>query len=263
MNKQCLPDFLAETCLPGALGSWLLALGSIPSSLDCTYRTLRFLNCLELSADSDWGDDPERFFGHMTIKVDPGQDDMPPGKTGNNDEDDDDNDDDSFSGVSGLSEDDEVPFGPSRLAAGEGQPSKSLEILRKISYHGGAALTGVTHPDCACVHLIHDMMPHVSSAAPLIQGVTESTCACFSLLIYTMLRVMHSCSGFWISTLACSHSGACAIVLAAAVGCHPASSACMSERNVSGLSSPLTLSYFFAAPNSCCKHVVIATLSLV
>ena len=91
----------------------------------------------------------------MTIKVDPGQDDdTSPGKTGkggNGDGgDDDDDDDDSFSGVSGMSEDDdEVPFGPSRNAAGESQPSKSLEILRKISYHGGAALTGVTVPDCA------------------------------------------------------------------------------------------------------------------
>lgn len=101
---------------------------------------------LELCADSDWGDDPERFFGHMTIKVDPGpDDDTSPGKTGDDGNDDD--DDDSFSGVSGMSEDDdEVPFGPSRTAAGEGQPSKSLEILRNISYHGGAALTGVTHP---------------------------------------------------------------------------------------------------------------------
>lgn len=105
---------------------------------------------MDLSADSDWGDDPERFFGHMTIKVDPGQDnDTSPGKTGKDGNDDDD-DDDSFSGVSGMSEDDdEVPFGPSRNAAGEGQPSKSLEILRKISYHGGA-VTGVTDPDCAC-----------------------------------------------------------------------------------------------------------------
>ena len=99
--------------------------------------------CLYLSADSDWGDDPERFFGHMTIKVDPGQDDtMPPGGTGNKDDDNDNDDDESFSGMSGLSEDDdEVPFGPSRNGGGGegGLPSKGLELLRRISYHGGAA----------------------------------------------------------------------------------------------------------------------------
>ena len=93
----------------------------------------------------------------MTIKVDPGQDeDTSPGKTSNNgdadDDDDDDDDDDSFSGVSGMSEDDdEVPFGPSRNAPGEGQPSKSLELLRRISYQGGAAPAGVADPDCACL----------------------------------------------------------------------------------------------------------------
>lgn len=86
----------------------------------------------------------------MTIKVDPGHDDtMPPGETGNNNGaavDDDDSDDDSFSGMSGLSEgDDEVPFGPSRNGGGGegGLPSKGLELLRRISYHGGAAPPGV------------------------------------------------------------------------------------------------------------------------
>ena len=159
-----------------------------------------------MSADSDWGDDPERFFGHMTIKVDAGQDETPPGKTGNNDEGDVDNDDDSFSGMSGLSEDDdEVPFGPSRNAAGEGQPSKSLEILRKISFHGGTALTGVTHPGRACGHLVHDTMPHMNSAVPSIGS------ACFTLLHRAACRaMMQSCSGLWMFMLECSHPGACA-----------------------------------------------------
>lgn len=108
-----------------------------------------------MSADSDWGDDPERFFGHMTIKVDTGEDDHTQlGKTGNADDVGDDNDDDSFSGMSGISEDDEVPFGPSRIAPGEAKPSKSLEILRKISYHGGVAAPGVlpgVHSTSTCL----------------------------------------------------------------------------------------------------------------
>ena len=93
-----------------------------------------------LSADSGWGEDPERFFGHVTVKVDPGKDDYTPrsqsGKAGNDDDEED--DDDSFSDVSGIDdEDDEVPFGPARTVAGEPGQSKSLEILRQGSYHGG------------------------------------------------------------------------------------------------------------------------------
>lgn len=98
-----------------------------------------------MPADSDWGEDPERFFGHVTVKVDPGDDDYTPrpksGNGGNNNDDDDD-DNDSFSDVSGISDnDDEVPFGPSR-DVGADIPSKSLEILRRVSYHGGDAQAG-------------------------------------------------------------------------------------------------------------------------
>lgn len=89
----------------------------------------------------------------MTIKVDPGEDDPTPGTRhgkGSSASDDDHMDDDSFSGVSGISEDDdEVPFGPSRNTAGEGGPSKSLEILRRISYHGGHATQGLMSSACA------------------------------------------------------------------------------------------------------------------
>ena len=93
----------------------------------------------------------------MTIKVDPGEDDPAPGTQagkGGSASDDDNYDDDSFSGLSGITEDDdEVPFGPSRNPTGDGGPSKSLEILRRMSYHGGHAPPGL-FSFCFCALLL-------------------------------------------------------------------------------------------------------------
>lgn len=126
---------------------WLAVTKSYLAGLPPCEKCGAFKRSSDFPADSGWGDDPERFFGHVTIKVDPGEDDYTPrthpGKGGSA-AGDDDIDDDSFSGMSGISEDDdEVPFGPSRNAAGEGAPSKSLEILRRMSYHGGHAPPGL------------------------------------------------------------------------------------------------------------------------
>ena len=99
-----------------------------------------------MHAESDWGEDPERFFGHVTVKVDAGDDDYTPrshAEREGSDNSDDDDDTDTLSGMSGISEDDdEVPFGPSRNVAGEQGQSKSLDILRRASYHGGDIQTG-------------------------------------------------------------------------------------------------------------------------
>ena len=93
-------------------------------------------------AGSDWGHDPERHFGHVTVRVDPGEEEeeeTPRRRSGpaDRDLDDDDYDDDNISGVSGSYEDnDEVPFGPSRAVPGEGKgQSKSLEIFRRAASH--------------------------------------------------------------------------------------------------------------------------------
>ncbi len=98
-------------------------------------------------AGSDWGHDPERHFGHVTVRVDPGEEEgddkeeeeTPRSRSGpaGRDLDDDGYDDDNISGVSGSYEDnDEVPFGPSRAVPGEGKgQSKSLEILRRATSH--------------------------------------------------------------------------------------------------------------------------------
>ena len=96
-------------------------------------------------AGSDWGHDPERHFGHVTVRVDPGEEEedkeeeTPRSRSGlaDRDLDNDDYDDDNISGVSGSYEDnDEVPFGPSRAVPGEGKgQSKSLEIFRRATSH--------------------------------------------------------------------------------------------------------------------------------
>ena len=96
-------------------------------------------------AGSDWGHDPERHFGHVTVRVDPGEEEEDEeeetprsrSKPADRDLDDDDYDDDNISGVSGSYEDnDEVPFGPSRAVPGEGKgQSKSLEIFRRVASH--------------------------------------------------------------------------------------------------------------------------------
>ena len=102
------------------------------------------LDRLWLIADSDWGDDPERFFGHVTVKVDPGDEEEYTPRTQSEKNGDADNDDDSISDVSGIDDDDddEVPFGPSRTIGGEPGQSKSLEILRGASHHGANNLPG-------------------------------------------------------------------------------------------------------------------------
>lgn len=113
-------------------------------------------------AGSDWGHDPERFFGHVTVRVDPGEEDTPRSRSGPGDNDlhsdDDDYSEDNISGVSGSYEDnDEVPFGPSRVAAGDGKgQSKSLEILRRagsLSHHPGVDIEqGTLTSCCASTH---------------------------------------------------------------------------------------------------------------
>ena len=80
------------------------------------------------------------------MRVDPGEEDddeeeeeTPRHRSGlaDRDLDNDDYNDDNISGVSGSYEDnDEVPFGPSRVVSGEGKgQSKSLEIFRRTTSH--------------------------------------------------------------------------------------------------------------------------------
>ena len=117
---------------------------------------------MSLAAGSDWGHDPQRFFGHVTVRVDPGEEeDTPRSRSGPDDNDlhsDDDYSDDNISGVSGNYEDnDEVPFGPSRVADGDGKgQSKSLEVLRRagsLLHHPGEDIEqGTLTSCCASTH---------------------------------------------------------------------------------------------------------------
>ena len=104
--------------------------------------------CCHSPVGSGWEHDPERYFGIITVKVDPGEEEEGQHSRsmkgikyvddGEEDEGDDDNDGDNISGVSGSYEDnDEVPFGPPRAAAGEGKdlPTKSLEELSRGGGH--------------------------------------------------------------------------------------------------------------------------------
>ena len=130
-------------------------------------------------AGSDWGHDPERYFGHVTVRVDPGEEEeeeTPFSRSGpaDRDLDDDDYDDDNISGVSGSYEDnDEVPFGPSRAVPGEGKgQSKSLEIFRRAASHASYPDVDIEqgtrchHADQACMlcfsnnnlFIVHDLL---------------------------------------------------------------------------------------------------------
>ena len=129
-------------------------------------------------AGSDWGHDPERYFGHVTVRVDPGEEEeeTPRSRSGpaDRDLDDDDYDDDNISGVSGSYEDnDEVPFGPSRAVPGEGKgQSKSLEIFRRAASHASYPDVDIEqgtrchHADQACMlcfsnnnlFIVHDLL---------------------------------------------------------------------------------------------------------
>ena len=107
-------------------------------------------------ADSDWVDDPERFFGHVTVKVDPGDEEDYTPRTQSEKNGDADDDDDSISDVSGIDDDDdEVPFGPSRTVGGEPGQSKSLELLRRGSYHGGDNQLGTQSIEIQLLKVIH------------------------------------------------------------------------------------------------------------
>ena len=101
-------------------------------------------------AGLDWGHYPDRYFGtgHVTVRVDPNDEDETPqaklddaASDDSTHGDDSDDDDDAISGVSGASyseEDDDVPFGPQRVSKdGKVPQTRSLDILRRTSYHGG------------------------------------------------------------------------------------------------------------------------------